>query len=91
VTTTEAQMSFEAAATDVKNMVGLSNEQLNQLWDRSDAMLQYLWTSTENSAQRKHELALAAIKSKDADKAGTGSLVGSIVGAGASAFFDWLF
>lgn len=91
VTTTEAQMSFEAAATDVKNMVGLSNEQLNQLWDRSDAMLQYLWTSTENAAQRKHELALAAIKSKDADKAGTGSLVGSIVGAGASAFFDWLF
>lgn len=91
VTTTEAQMAFEAAATDVKNMVGLSNEQLNQLWDRSDSMLQYLWTSTENAEQRKHELALAAMKADEADAAGTGSLVGSIVGAGASAFFDWLF
>lgn len=91
VTTAEAQMDFEAAATDVKNMVGISNEQLNQLWDRSDSMLQYLWTSTENEATRKHELALAAIKGDQADAAGTGSLVGSIVGAGASAFFDWLF
>lgn len=91
VTTTEAQMAFEAAATDVKNMVGLSNEQLNQLWDRSDSMLQYLWTSTENAAQRKHELGLSAMKADEADAAGTGSLVGSIVGAGASAFFDWLF
>lgn len=91
VTTAEAQMDFEAAATDVKNMVGISNEQLNQLWDRSDSMLQYLWTSTENEATRKHELTLAAIKGDQADAAGTGSLVGSIVGAGASAFFDWLF
>jgi hypothetical protein len=95
VTLTENQQAFEAAATDVKNMVGLSTEQLNQIWDRSDNMLGYLWQSTENEANRRNAIAVtrlqAQLQSDAADSAGTGSLIGSIVGQGASSFFDWLF
>src|SRR5690606_21524089 len=48
VTLQEDQQAFEAAATDVKNSVGITTEQLNQLWDRSDSLLQYAWQSSEN-------------------------------------------
>lgn len=95
VTTQEANQAFEAAATDVKNMVNLSTEQLNQLWDRSDALLDYMWKSTESEKDRKAAMAIAQFQAssaqKAADKAGMGSILGSIAGAGASAIFDWAF
>jgi len=64
VTMTEDQQSFDAATLDVKNMVGISTEALNQVWDRSDALLDYLWKTSENKEQRAHELVLAKQKAK---------------------------
>lgn len=91
VTMQNAQNQFEAAAFDVRNMVDLSNEQLNQIWDRSDALLDYLWKTSENELERDNRLALAAIQAqnnidlakyqgKQQDKAGWGSIIGTIAG-----------
>lgn len=95
VTLTENAQAFEAAATDVKSMLGLSVEQLNQLWDRSDSLLDYLWKSGESELDRKSKLAQIQLtgdmQNKDAASEGLGQLFGTIAGAGTSAFFDWLF
>lgn len=95
VTTQESAYAFEAASTDVKNMMNLSMEQLNQIWDRSDALLDYLWKSSENDADRKSAMAIAKIEGQmqldAADKAGWGSLFGTLAGSAGEAIFDWMF
>lgn len=95
VTLQEDSQAFEAAATDVKNMVDLSTEQLNQIWDRSDSLLQYFWQSGENEADRKAQMAIAQYQAKAAQKAATrkgiGEIAGSIAGAASSKIFDKLF
>lgn len=82
VTLQEDTQAFEAAATDVKNMVGISTEQLNRLWDRSDAMLDYAWKSTESQLDRNAAIALhkldAKLQSKAADQKGFGEMLGTI-------------
>lgn len=92
ITLTENEQAFEAAATDVKNLVGISVEQLNQLWDRSDSLLDYLWQSTENELDRNAALVLAnkqaKAASKAADKAGWGSVFGAIGGVAAGKVLD---
>ena len=68
---------------------------MNQIWDRSDALLDYLWKSTENDANRKAELLIAKTQAQmqidAADKAGMGSIFGTIAGKAGEAIFDWLF
>ena len=97
VTLQENSQQFEAAATDVKNLNTLSQEQLNQIWDRSDALLDYLWKSTENTADRNSALLIAKttgqMKIDAEDKAGMGSIFGSIAGsiAGSDKFLNFLF
>lgn len=95
VTLTENNQKFEAAATDVKNLVGVSVEQLNRIWDRADSLLDYIWKTGDNELDRKHQLTLAKlqgnINQEAADSKGFGEIIGTILGAGASAFFDWLF
>lgn len=95
VTLTENQQKFEAASTDVKNLVGISVEQLNQLWDRADALLDYAWKAADNEADRKNQIAMVKLQGNlaqsAADSAGFGNILGSILGAGASALFGWLF
>lgn len=80
VTLTESAQQFEAAAADVKNMTGIGVEQLNQIWDRSDALLDYLWKSTENDLERSNKLALSKMSTDSQDKAGLGSVFGSLLG-----------
>lgn len=96
ITLTEDQQAFDAAATDVKNLVGVSLEQLNQIWDRSDSLLDYIWQSSEKEMDRELSLVLQKLKSESdiaaADAAGEGSMWGSIVGTGLSiAAKKWLF
>lgn len=95
VTLTENQQAFEAAATDVKNRVGVSVEMLNQLWDRSDALLDYAWKTADNTAERNNRIAIAKLQGEmaleAADREGTGEILGTLLGTGASFFFDWLF
>lgn len=86
---------FEAAATDVKNLVGISVEQLNQIWDRSDALLDYVWKTADNEAERKNKLAQIQLQgdlsASESESEGWGSILGTIAGAGADALFGWLF
>jgi hypothetical protein len=62
VTLTNSQMEFEAAALDVKNIVGLTTEALNQLWDRADAQLDYIWKSSESELDRETSIELAILQ-----------------------------
>lgn len=95
ITMTENQQKFDAAATDVKNMVGISVEQLNRIWDRADALLDYAWKTADNEADRKNQLAMVKLQGKlsndAADSAGWGNILGTVLGAGADALFGWLF
>jgi hypothetical protein len=95
VTLTENEQKFEAAATDVKNLVGISVEQLNQLWDRADALLDYAWKAADNELDRKNQIALmklqGSINSKIEDQKGWGAALGAVLGAGAEALFGFLF
>lgn len=95
ITVKELDQKFEAAATDVKNLVGISVEQLNQIWDRADALLDYAWKSADNALDRANKIALVKLQgdidSNIADQEGFGAILGTIVGAGASALFGWLF
>lgn len=95
VTLTEDQQAFDAAATDVKNLVGVSLEQLNQLWDRSDSLLDYIWQSSEKGLDRELSLVLQKLKSEAdiqaADAAGEGSMWGSVLGAATSVGLKWAF
>jgi hypothetical protein len=82
---------FEAAATDVKNRVGVSVEELNRLWDRADSLLDYSWKAAQNDSDRKNQLAMVALKgqldNQAADDAATGNVVGTILGG----IVGWLF
>ena len=95
VTLTENQQAFEAAAIDVKNLVDVGIEQLNQIWDRSDSLLDYIWQSSEKELDRELSLVLQKLKSEAdvaaADAAGEGSIWGSIAGVATSwALKEWL-
>ena len=64
------KMLFEATATDVKNMLGITQEAQNQIWDRVDSMLDYLWKSSENEAQRDVDILRAQIGAQAGSKGG---------------------
>ena len=90
VTMTEDQQNFDAAATDVKNMIGVSVEQLNQIWDRSDSLLDYLWKTSDNKLERDNQLILTKLAGQNAldiqsmkasfeDSKATGALFGTVL------------
>lgn len=88
VTTANAEMAFQAAATDVKNLVGVSVEQLNQLWDRSDALLDYAFKNSQNQAEIEARVGIAKMQAqieRDKIKAAKGGgvlgAIGKVVGA----------
>lgn len=83
----ETQMAFEAAAFDTKNMVDVSQEALNRIWDRSDALLDYIWKSTENQLDRDSAISIAKIQADsdkyqaDSDDTGFMDILGAVAGA----------
>lgn len=93
ITLQDDQQQFEAAAADVKNMVGISLESLNQIWDRSDALLDYVWKSSESQKDRDFNLAISKMKidaetslaaqaRKDKTMSAVGKLVGNVFSEG---------
>ena len=76
-----------AAATDVKNIVGLTTEQLNQMWDRTDALLDYSFKESENQKNRRTQGQVAKmnydaqIEAKRDRSSPFGKLIGAVVGA----------
>lgn len=100
VTLTENDQKFQAAATDVQNLVGMTKEQMTQLWDRSDALLDYVWKSSESEKERANNVLLTQMQAKAAAAAaktkasgdamagifsGIGSVAGSLAGTEAGA------
>jgi len=90
VTLTETEMAFNAAATDVKNILNLSSEVMNQLWDRTDSLLDYAWREGENALDReanlelaKMQLEAARLQAKATKKAGMFGALGSAIGVAA--------
>lgn len=85
---TNTRMEFEAAATDVRNAIGLTTEGLNRIWDRVDSQLDYIWRSTEADEQRDFELLVAEMNAAAAASSGSakakGSIWGAIIGAAAT-------
>ena len=88
VTLTNSEMQFQAAATDVKNILGLTTESLNQLWDRTDSLLDYSWKEGENEKDRglklelaKMELQAAKMAADAKKKSGLFAAIGTIGGA----------
>jgi hypothetical protein len=86
ITMTQNQQQFEAAATDVKNKVGITTEQLNRLWDRSDSLLDYAWKTADNEADRQNQINLMKLQNNaaitESNNTGTGSLLGTLLGIG---------
>ncbi len=80
-----------AAATDVKNIVGLTTEQLNQMWDRTDALLDYSFKESENQKNRRTQVQIAKMNydaqiEKSRDRSSpfakiAGAVVGGVVGS----------
>ncbi len=81
VTLAETDMKFQAAATDVKNLVGISQEALNQIWDRSDALLDYMFKAGQNDKDRQVILTGQKLTAETADNAGAGELFGTLAGS----------
>lgn len=92
VTMANTQMAFDAAVIDVRTMNGMSMEAINQIWDRSDAMLDYYWKSSESETNRNYQLMRDRMGYDAEDSKGWGSIFGSVAGAavGSSGFWDWL-
>ncbi len=55
VTLKETEMAFEAAKTDLDNLISIKKEALTQLWDREDALLDYTWKAAESELNRDVE------------------------------------
>jgi hypothetical protein len=93
VTLTETEMEFNAAATDVKNILNLSSEVMNQLWDRTDSLLDYAWREGENALDRevnlelaKMQLEAARLQAKATKKSGLFGAIGSAIGTAAGIY-----
>jgi len=91
VTLQNNENAFNAAAIDVRNIVNLTSEQLNQLWDRADSLLDYAWREGENEKDRENRIAIAKLQAEAQRYAarkemqggvasGIGNIIGSVVG-----------
>jgi hypothetical protein len=99
VATTNTQMSYDAAAADIKNILDISQEGLNRTWDRTDAALDYLFKGTVSEEEFDIRLLLgemAALASTPQKASLFDTLLGGIVkisaasaGAGKNPL-DWI-
>ena len=93
VVETETQMKFDAASEDVKNILDLSQEGLNRMWDRVDSMLDYMHKTAENEADRDRAVLVAQIQAQAAQQQSSGGggifgFLGNIAGVIAGGL-DW--
>ena len=78
IQTTNTEMQFVAARTDVQNMFNISTESLNRIWDRADAMMDFTWKSSESELDRKNKLALQQMQIDAQKNANKGSIFGAV-------------
>lgn len=94
IETTNTQMKFQAAQFDAKNILGITSEQHNRIWNRADMQFGYLSKAIESQKDRdlkmmqmKMEMQIAAMKAKAQKKSALMSSIGSVVGSVAGGMF----
>lgn len=76
------KLQYDAISTDVKNMLDISQEAQNQLWDRVDSLFDYIWKSSENDMERDVRVLLQQISAQANSKGGgLFGFLGDIAGA----------
>lgn len=101
VTETNTEMSFDAANEDVRNGLDLSQEAMNQMWDRVDSLLDHTVSNFNSEADRDANILATTITAQSRMSApgmnpvteGLFTLAGSMLGteAGAGMVTDVLF
>ncbi len=90
VTTTNTQVANNAAARDVQNLLNITNEAMNQMWDRQDSLLDHNYSimgssaSSQASIEQSRIAANASIQNANASRPSAGSQIlgamGTMVG-----------
>jgi len=81
VTVKQFQTTWDAISTDVKNSLDLSTEGMNQLWDRTDSLLDFVFRKSEGDANREVTLIGSQLQAQ-AQQEGGSSWWESILGIG---------
>ena len=84
VETENNRIKFEAASTDVKNMLSLSQEGMNQLWDRLDSLFDNIWKSAEGELNREAQIIAAEISAQSKSGGGSDGIWGAVGSIGAA-------
>ena len=78
------RLLYEALSTDVKNMLDISTEGQNQLWDRVDSMFDYIWKSAEGELGREAQIIAAEIAAQSKGSSGSSGIWSAIGQIGAA-------
>jgi hypothetical protein len=73
VATTNTEMEFEAATTDVKNTLDLSTEAMTRMWDRVDNLLDYVFKGWNAESDREAAILGAEIRAQSGSTDGGGN------------------
>ena len=84
VTTTNTEMEYEAATTDVKNTLDLSTEAMTRMWDRVDNLLDYVFKGWNAEADREATILASEIRAQSGQSSGGNGLLDGLVTLGAA-------
>ena len=84
VATTNTEMTFEAHTLDVKNTLDISTEAMNQMWDRIDNMLDYIFKGSEGEANRDAQVLAAQLSAQASGGSSSSGIWGAIGQIGAA-------
>jgi len=72
VAETNTQLAFDAQTEDVRNGLDLSQEAMNQMWDRVDSLLDHTVSNYNSDADRDANILMAGIRAQADAEAGGG-------------------
>ena len=72
VAETNTQLAFDAQTEDVRNGLDLSQEAMNQMWDRVDSLLDHTVSNYNSEADRDANILMAGIRAQATAEAGGG-------------------
>ncbi len=81
VATTNTQMAYDAAAIDTKNLLDISQEGLNRIWDRTDSELDYRFKGAVSQEEFEIRLLIAEMQAAAATPQ-KASLFDTLLGGG---------
>jgi hypothetical protein len=84
VATTNTEMEFDAATTDVKNTLDLSTEAMTRMWDRVDNLLDYIFKGWNAESDRDATILAAEIRAQAGSSGGGNSFVDGLFKLGAA-------